>query len=118
MVSATGTSISLILDEPDKSHGQKVDGIRHRTTTASAGWNSCRWRIVQVGPYQKAGAGKQHPARGKIIGVTLSEEQVSMDHPPEQNDLKKFQSGEGVVKMASQRKRGYGFFSVTPCLYW
>jgi hypothetical protein len=29
-----------------------------------------------------------------------------MDHPSEQNDLKKFQSGKGVVKKAGQGKKG------------
>ena len=32
-----------------------------------------------------------------------------MDHPPEQNYLKKFQSGKGVVKITGQRKRATVF---------
>ena len=46
-----GTGRSSILDESDQYHGQKIDGIRLRTTTVSVGEPlSERRRIVQLWP--------------------------------------------------------------------
>lgn len=46
--------------------------------------------------------------RMKKIGVTLSEEQISMDHPPEQNDLKNSKSGKIAVKRAGKEQGATG----------
>ena len=52
-----------------------------------------------------------------MIGWTLSGGMIRITSQSK-NELKKFQSGKGVVKMTSQRKRGYGFYTVTPCFNW
>jgi len=51
-----------------------------------------------------------------IFVVTLSEEHVSMDHPPEQSDLKKFQSGKGVVKNGLAKKKELRLFIRNPSI--
>jgi hypothetical protein len=45
-------------------------------------------------------------SRIKDFSDARSEEQISMNHLPEGNDLKKFQNGKGVVIMGGKRNKG------------